>query len=118
MSLTPYQIIVPLLSLVAIAYAWTLARRHKKTVWEAILWTLFWGAIAGIALEPGIVSYLTVITGIKSQVNAILVTSIGILFFMIFYMIIRLEELEQRQTRLIRNVALREVGLEAKDESK
>ena len=60
----------------------------------------------------------TVITGIKSQVNAILVTSIGILFFMIFYMIIRLEELEQRQTKMIRNIALREAGLEAKDESK
>lgn len=118
MTLTPYQIIVPLLSLFAVTYAWTLAKRQKKTVWEAILWTVFWGAIAFIAFEPGIVSYLTVITGIKSQVNAILVTSIGILFFMIFYMIIRLEELEQRQTKLIRSIALREAGLQAKDEEK
>jgi len=109
--LTPYQIIVPLLSLVAVVYAWTLARRQKKTVWEAILWTLFWGVIAAIAFEPGIVSYLTLVTGIKSQVNAILVTAIGILCFMMFYMIIRIEELEQRQTKLVREVALREAGL-------
>lgn len=116
--LTPYQIVVPALSFVAIFYAWTLARRRKKTVWEAVLWTLFWGAIAFIAFEPGIVSYLTVITGIKSQVNAILVTSIGILFFMIFYIIIKIEEMEQRQTKMIRDIALREAGLRTKDEEK
>jgi hypothetical protein len=81
--------------------------RQKKTVWEAIFWTLFWCAVSYIALEPGSIDYLTRITGIKDRENAVLVTFIGILFFMIFYLVIRLEELEQRQTRLIRKIALR-----------
>lgn len=110
MSLTPYQIIVPLLSLSAILYAWNLAVRKKKTLWEAILWTVFWGMIAAIALYPPLLGYLTAVTGIKSQVNAVLATSIGILFFLAFYIIVRLEELEQRQTRVIRQMALK--GLE------
>ncbi len=118
MNLTPYQIIVPLLSLVAIVYAWNLARRQKKTTWEAVLWTLFWGVIAVVALNPNLVSYLTLITGIKSQENAVLFTSIGILFFMIFYIIIRIEELEQRQTKMIRSLALRDAGLEEEEEDK
>lgn len=111
MTLTPYQIVVPILSIIAMVYAWNLVMRQKKTLWEALLWTLFWAGIAAVALYPKVLSYLTVVTGIKSQENAVVVTSIGILFFMVFYIIIRLEELEQRQTKMVRDVALREAGL-------
>lgn len=118
MTLTPYQIVVPLLSLVAIFYAWSLMMRKKKTVWEVILWTLFWGVIGVIAFRPNLLSYLTFITGIRDQESAVLVTAIGILFFIVFYLIIRIEELQQRQTRLVRSIALRRAGLEKDEEIK
>lgn len=89
MILTPYQIAVPLVSLVAVLYAWNLALRQKKTIWEALLWSVFWGAVAFVALEPGALTYLSVITGVKSQANAFFATAIGILFFFMFYMIVR-----------------------------
>lgn len=111
MMLTPYQIVVPILAFFAISYAWNLTIRQRKTIWESCLWTLFWGGLAVIAVEPGFLTYLSVITGIKSQTNAVLVTLIGILFFIVFYMVIRLEELEQRLTRVIRALALRDAGL-------
>src|SRR5207249_2039028 len=50
MALTPYQIVAPLIALTAIFYAWNLVMRQKKTVWEACFWTVFWGAIAAIAM--------------------------------------------------------------------
>lgn len=106
MALTPYQIVVPLLSLIAVLYAWSLMLRKKKTVWEVILWTIFWGAIAFVALKPNILQYLTLITGIKNQENAVIFTAIGVLFFLLFYLIIRIEELQQRQTRIVRSLAL------------
>ena len=109
---TPYQIVVPLLSALAIIYAWSLMLRKKKTVWEVILWMIFWGVIAWIALDPRVLGYLSIITGIKSQGNAVTVTSIGILFFFVFYFMIRIEELEQRQAKLVRDLALSEGGLE------
>jgi hypothetical protein len=115
MELTPYQIVAPAISLVAVVYAWGLALRQKKTIWEAILWTLFWGAIALIALEPDVLTYLSAITGIKKRENAVLVTFIGILFFIVFYLVIRLETLEQRLTRIVREVALRGAGLQGKE---
>ena len=111
MSLTPYQIIVPILSLLALVYAWNLMLRKKKTLWEAVLWTLFWGGIAGIAIEPQVLGYLSAATGIKDQVNAIFVTSIGILSFFVFYLVIRIEELSQEQTKLVRAMALLDAGL-------
>jgi len=114
MELTPYQLVAPILSFVAIAYAWNLVMRQKKTAWEAIFWTLFWGAVSYIALEPGSIDYLTRITGIKDRENAVMVSFLGILFFMVFYLVIRLEELEQRQTRLIRKIALKGKDLDEK----
>lgn len=118
MQITPYQIVVPLLSVFALLYAWNLVLRQKKTVWEALLWTLFWGGITFIAIEPGVLSYLSAVTGIKDQVNAIFVTSIGILFFMVFYIVIRLEEINHRQTRLIRALAIKEADLDEEAKKK
>ncbi len=112
MRLTPYQIVTPLVALLAVVYAWNLVLRRKKSVLEAILWTLFWGALALVALRPTIVSYLSALTGIENQESAAIVTFVGILFFLVFYLIIRVEELEQRQAKLIRHLALREAGLE------
>ena len=115
MTLTPYQIVAPIISLIAILYAWNLVMRQKKTVWEACFWTLFWAAIAAIALFPGFLTYLSAITGIVNHENAAIVTFLGILFFMVFYIIIRLEELEQRHAKIVREVALRNAGLEKED---
>jgi hypothetical protein len=55
------------------------------------------GRHRAIALNPRILTYLSTLTGIKDQVNAIFVTSIGILFFLCFYIIIRIEEMHQRR---------------------
>lgn len=118
MELTPYQIVAPLVSLLAILYAWNLMLRGKKTIWEAALWTLFWGLIAAIALFPSVLLYLSAVTGIANQENAFVVTFLGILFFIVFYLIIRLEELEQRQTRIVRALALKEAGLDSQKGAK
>lgn len=111
MTLTPYQIAAPLVSVIALLYAWNLVLRKKKSVIEALFWTVFWGAIAFIALNPSMVSYLSAVTGIQNQESAVIVTFLGILFFMVFYLVIRLEELEQRHAKVVRVLALREAGL-------
>lgn len=112
MTLTPYQVVVPGICLIAVLYAWNLVVRKKKTALEAIFWTLFWGAIAAAALFPNALSYLSAVTGIANQENAVIITFLGILFFMVFYMVIRLEELEQRHSRLVREIALKDAGLD------
>lgn len=118
MTLTPYQIVVPLLSIVAVLYAWSLFRRDRKTLWEVVLWTLFWGAIGAIAVNPRLLTYLTIVTGIRSQVNAVIVTAIGVLMFLVFSIIVRVEELNQRYAKIMRVLALREADLDKKDPPK
>jgi hypothetical protein len=117
MKLTAYQIVAPFVSLVAILYAWNLVFRKKKTLIEAVLWTLFWGAVAYIAIYPSVLTYLSAVTGIANAENAAIVTLIGILFFMMFYLIIRLEELEQKHTKIVRTLGLRDAGLDTEKKS-
>ena len=108
---TPYQVVVPLFSFLMVAYAWNLVVRQKKTIWEGGLWTIFWCAIAYISLVPSSLQYLSSITGIKKNENAATITAIGVLFFMMFYFIIRLEEMEQRLTKIVRDKALKDAGV-------
>lgn len=115
MVITPYQILAPIASLLAILYAWSLVSRDKKTVWEAAVWTIFWLAVAGIALFPDLLEYLTRVTGVQKRENAVFVTSIGILFFAVFYLVMRLEVLEQRQTRIVQKMALKKARLHDED---
>ena len=114
---TPYQIIVPLFCIVMISYAWNLVLRQKKTIWEGMLWGIFWLAIAYISVVPKSLQYVSTITGIRSNETAATVTSIGVLFFAVFYIVIRIEEVEQRMTRLIRDRALHDAGIEQKRNS-
>jgi len=119
LQFTPYQIVVPLFCLLMVTYAWNLVFRQKKTIWEGGLWTLFWAAIAYISLFPGSLQYLSAFTGIKKNENAATITALGIVFFILFYMIIRIEELEQRLTAIIRGKALKDAGIDpAKEEPK
>jgi len=107
-ELTPYQLVVPFFSAVMVFYAWSLVMRQKKTIWEGILWTAFWLGIGYIAFSPNSLQYLSSLTGIKKNENAVTFTAIGILFFIVFYMTMRIEELEQRLTKVIREKALEE----------
>lgn len=113
--MTPYQIVTPLVSLIALSYAWSLVARQKKTIWEGMLWTLFWLAIAVIALFPAVLDWLTLVTGFKNRENAVMITFLGILSFIVFSLIVRLEELEQRHTKLVRSMALRGTGAEGEN---
>lgn len=108
---TPYQVVVPLFSFLMLVYAWNLVFKKKKTIWEGILWTLFWSTIAYISLVPSSLQYLSSITGIKRNENAAAITAIGVLFFMMFYLVMRIEELEQRVTRVIREKALKDANI-------
>lgn len=113
-AFTPYQVVVPLFSILVMLYAWNLVLRQKKTIWEGLLWTVFWSAIGYISIVPSSLQFLSSITGIKKNENAALITAIGVLFFIVFYMIMRIEELEQRLTKVVREKALKDAGISEK----
>lgn len=105
-EISPYVVVVPLVSLFFIVYAWNHVLRGTKTIWEALLWTVFWGGVCAIVLFPSWIGFLTAWTGIKEQENAVFAIAIGVLLFIVFHILMRLEKIQKRITDLVRHEAL------------
>lgn len=115
MNLHVYQIAVPIFSLLMMAYAFSLFKRGKKSIKELIVWGLFWGIIAIIAFYPEITNVIAKISGIQDNINAVVFFAFVLLFFIIFKLVIAIENLEQRITSIVRNKALEDFKKEKKD---
>ena len=109
MNLHLYQIIVPLFSLVMIFYAFSLFKRGKKSIKELIIWGIFWGLFGFVALYPEVTNIVAQITGIQNNVNAVVFVSFVILFFVVFKMVIIIENIESRINSIVRKEALKEL---------
>lgn len=108
MQLALYQIIVPLLCTLLILKAFSNFFRGKKTIRELIALSIFWVLIALIAIFPFLTEKLAFILGIKSNVNALVFTMLGILCYTCFRLLVVSENQEQELTRLTRALALRD----------
>lgn len=111
LGITPYKVVVPLIAIFFVLYAWNHVMRGTKTVWEALLWTFFWGSVSIIVLFPSWISFLTAWTGIKGQANAVFSIVLGILLFVIFHILVRLEKIQNRITALAQHEALENAKL-------
>ena len=111
-TFTPYRVVTPLIALFFIVYAWNHVRRGTKTIWEALLWTLFWGSVSVIVLFPSWIGYLTLWTGIKDQENAVFAIAIGVILFIVFHLVVRIEKLQKQLTDIVRKEALDDVNLQ------
>lgn len=114
---TPYRVAVPIIAFFFIVYAWNHVMRGTKTVWEALLWTLFWSFVIVIVLFPSWIGLLTAWTGIKGQANAVFAIAIGVLIFIVFHILVRLEKLQKRITELVRHEALEDAGLSGRSDT-
>lgn len=75
---------------------------------ELIGWIIFWGTLALIAIFPSLTDKLALLLGIKSNVNALVFTLLGILSYICFRLLVVSENQEQELTRLTRAMALKE----------
>jgi small membrane protein len=73
---------------------------------ELIFWTGVW--IFGIifALFPGVVSLLSNIGGFQRGLDLLVAFSIMTLFYMLFRMYVKVDELDQTITKLVREIAI------------
>ncbi len=108
MDIAVYQIIVPLVALVMVMRAFSRFFRGSKTLRELFGWIAFWGCIAVIAIFPTLTEHLAGVLGIKSNVNAIVFTLLGVLSYLCFKLVVAVEENERAVTALTREMAKQE----------
>ncbi len=98
-------------SLLFIAFTWSRAilryRDGSLTIGGFVLWSLIWASATIVVVWPGLTFNLAHQLGIGRGADAIVYTSIGLLFYLIFRLYIKISTIDQEMTRMIRAMALK-----------
>lgn len=109
MEIRIFQIFVPLLSIVFIGSLYMHHSKGKSSISVTLISMLFWVAVGVFAIFPDIISKaIANAFGIKSNINAILFLSLGIIFFILFKMYNLIKAQEKSITLLTRRLSIEE----------
>ncbi|MFC1788018.1 DUF2304 domain-containing protein [Patescibacteria group bacterium] len=78
---------------------------HLGRVWFGF-WFLFWLAVAVVAVLPQTTQIAARFVGVGRGVDLVIYISIIVLFYLVFRLFIKLEEVEREITRLVRKLAI------------
>lgn len=84
------------------------AKDQKISVSELIFWLAVWSTLLGVVFFPVIVSEIALFLGIGRGTDVILYVSIGVLFYLVFRLYVKLEESQRQITLLVREISLKE----------
>lgn len=105
--ITPVQIIALIFVTFASSRAILRAKDKKITLIELFFWLTIWGGLIFVVFFPNFISKIADFLGIGRGIDVIVYTSIGMLFYLIFRLYVKLEEVEMEITKLVRQDALK-----------
>lgn len=104
-----YQLIILLLCAFLILRTIYLFLIKKKGIREVFLAIVIWGSFSLISLFPVVLQNFAHILGFELGVNALLVISTIIIFFILLRTLLRMDKMQQDITKLVREIALKEI---------
>lgn len=100
------SLLTPLLGIFMIFRSVSLFRRGKQTWRELLVWIIVWGGIGFVGYNPAILDVLPPYVGIKSGVNALIFFGFVVLFYGVFRLVVKVEELEKKMVEMVRDRSL------------
>lgn len=76
---------------------------------EFLFWSLLWGAVVFVVLVPTVLSSISQIVGIGRGLDLVLPVALILAFYLIFRAYVKIEQVEQDLTTVVRGIALREL---------
>ena len=104
--MTLIQILIVVFSLFAMMRTFRQFKKGKLTLAFLFAWLLFWLAVGTVVLLPKTTDILARFVGVGRGVDAIMYVSILGLFYAVFRLIVRIEEVEREITKLVRRLAV------------
>jgi len=105
MNIQPIQIIAIIFSLFAISRVFLRYRDKKLTINKFVFWGIIWAALIILTLFPNLTSPISDVLGFGRGLDLLIYLSIALLFYMVFRMYVKIDEQEQRITKLVRELA-------------
>ena len=106
MEIQPIQIIITLFALFALSRTYLRLKDGKITKAESVFWTFIWLSAITVAFIPQVIIQLSELFGLGRGLDLAILSSIIVLFHLIFKLYVKLEATEQEITELTRKLTL------------
>ncbi len=83
--------------------------RKRYSLFEHVVWVVFWLLVAVVAYQPEITSHIAEFVGVGRGADVVLYAGMILIFFMLFRIIARIEQIESSITKIVQHIALHEV---------
>ncbi|MEK7125695.1 MAG: DUF2304 domain-containing protein [Patescibacteria group bacterium] len=92
-------------------------RRKQITLKEALLWGLVWFGVGVVVLYPKLTDQLATYIGLQSAkgIDLVVYLAVGLVFYLVFRIFVRIERMEHDITKIVRQVALKEEESDTND---
>ena len=111
--MTVIQVVLILFAAFGFAAAVSRHRRGELTFKQLFLWSLLWLAVIGVVLRPETATALAHRLGVGRGADVVAYLALACLFYLLFRMFARIEDLERRITKLTRELALKDLDDQA-----
>tara|TARA_Y100000310_G_C20699391_1_gene828310 strand:- start:1889 stop:2245 length:357 start_codon:yes stop_codon:yes gene_type:complete len=112
--MTLIQILLLLFILFAYSRAFLRLKEGTISLREFLFWTVVWVTGIIIVAIPTIIETISVSLGIARPVDLILTLSIALLFYLMFRIYIKINQLEEEITKIVRDVSIEKTKNEPK----
>lgn len=108
-----FQLIIIAFCLFAAFRVWQkIAARAMGKRWGAF-WLIFWLGVGAVVALPWTTSLLAARLGVTRGVDLVVYVSVIALFYLVFRLTIKIEKLEGNITKLVREIALKDIPTSA-----
>lgn len=103
------QVLITAIALVALLA--TFRRFKKGTIGrlELLVWLLLWGGVGVVIWNPSLTNFIAGLLGVGRGADAVFYVSIVVLFYVLFRLYGKIENLEHQLSELVKKIALKDL---------
>lgn len=101
------QVLFALFALFALSRAVMRVVDRRITKGEFLFWASLWVVVIIVAIHPAVATLLSEQVGISRGIDIFVYASILVLIYMVFRLIVRMDQTEKKITQLVREIALK-----------
>lgn len=102
----------------ALLHVYLSYRKSVIRTYGFLFWALIWLSTIVVSLHPDVLQLIANAFEIQRSIDALIYLSIVVLFYLIFKLYLRFDDLERESTKIVRMIALAEAEKETKGKGK
>lgn len=104
------QFVAIFFAVIVIIKSWADYRASRESARMFLFWLITWCLVAGIAFYPDIIDYgINRLGGQRGGVGTLIGMGLVFVLFILYRLYVKMERIERELTKLIKNLALREL---------